>query len=151
MPRPLSGSMSRSNALDGTPSGGPDPARELMSSAARRMLSAFAPSHFATRAYMLGLLGWVVGTLAVADAPGEPLELRVVAHEQGCVPRLLRDHPQPRRDPRGDLRIALRGRVVVPHVQLAAAVERLTRGQDELRLVRLVVRVVGAEEAVHVP
>src|SRR3954462_4750099 len=52
MPRPLSGSMRIMMPFDGTPSGGPDAARELISSAERRNVSASAPSHFATRAYM---------------------------------------------------------------------------------------------------
>ena len=54
MERPPSGSISSSNPFAGSPSGGPEAASALIPSAAERIVSASAPSHFATRAYIAG-------------------------------------------------------------------------------------------------
>src|SRR3954454_22955033 len=119
MARPLSGSISSVKPVDGTPSGGPESARELISSANLRRVSGSAPSQCTTRAYMWRS-SWIAcekSTLTGANPAGQTLEVVVRRDEQRGAPGLLRDHDQARSDPTGDLGLGRRRRVVVPHVQ----------------------------------
>src|SRR3954453_6675520 len=100
MARPLSGSISSVKPVDGTPSGGPEPARELISSADLRRVSGSAPSQCTTRAYMWRS-SWIAcekPTLTGADPPGQALEVVVHRDEPRRSPGLLRDHEEPRSD-----------------------------------------------------
>src|SRR3954447_16629698 len=121
MARPLSGSINSVKPVDGTPSGGPLSARELISSADLRRVSGSAPSHCTTRAYMSrsSSVACERPTLTGADPSGQALEVGIRRDDQRRAPCLLRDHLEARRDAGGDLGLGLRRRVVVPDVQLA--------------------------------
>src|SRR3954453_8912183 len=75
MARPLSGSINSVKPVDGTPSGGPLSARELISSADLRRVSGSAPSHCTTRAYMYrsSLVAGEKPTLTGGDPSGQAL------------------------------------------------------------------------------
>src|SRR5437763_15637513 len=89
MARPLSGSISSVKPVAGTPSGGPDSAREFISSADLRRVSASAPSQCATRAYMRSLLPVACEepTLTGADRSGQAVDDGVTrGPASGAVP-----------------------------------------------------------------